>query len=180
MKLFIGIDIGKQGAIASLSESNVLKYYPIPLVGNQVSKIGIRKILEEIFLESGTDNKEILVGLEDVHSIFGASAKSNFQFGRCLGLIEGIVDTKELPSVLVQPKTWQKFAFLGVPEIRKPDKVSETGKILKGTLDTKAMALIAVQRLFPSETFLATSRSKVPHDGIVDAALIAYYLKNHR
>jgi hypothetical protein len=34
------------------------------------------------------------------------------------------------------------------------------------------MALIAAKRLFPNESFLATEKSKKPHDGMVDSTLI--------
>jgi len=175
-KLYIGVDIGKNGAIAKLTEDNQLTYHALPQTGGQISLKGIVDIFEEveIWLKSDKDN-HLLVGLEDVHSIFGSSAKSNFQFGRALGIIEGIVSHARMSFVMVQPKTWQKFSFLGVPEVRK--NVTSTSK---GSVDTKAMALIASQRLFPTQTFLATSRSRVPHDGIVDATLITYYLKNNR
>jgi hypothetical protein len=68
---------------------------------------------------------------------------------------------------LVQPKKWQADIWANV------DKIYKTGK----KIDTKKTSLMAAKRLFPNESFLATSRSRVPHDGIVDAALIAQYCK---
>jgi hypothetical protein len=47
------------------------------------------------------------------------------------------------------------------------------GKVPQGK--TKEYALNKVKQLWPDETFLATKRSSVPHDGMVDAALIAEY-----
>jgi hypothetical protein len=52
-----------------------------------------------------------LVVIEDVHSIFGSSSKSNFQFGRSLGILEGVVNALDIPYVKVQPKEWQKVSF---------------------------------------------------------------------
>lgn len=43
--------------------------------------------------------------------------------------------------------------------------------------DTKKLALQKARELWPDEKWLATPRSKVPHDGAVDACLIAEYLR---
>jgi hypothetical protein len=47
------------------------------------------------------------------------------------------------------------------------------GPIAKG--DTKPAALAKAKQLWPEETFLASARSTKPHEGIVDAYLIAEY-----
>jgi len=48
----------------------------------------------------------------------------------------------------------------------------ELGKSLaKG--QTKKIALMKAQQYWPEESWFATARSRTPHDGIVDAALIA-------
>jgi hypothetical protein len=39
----------------------------------------------------------------------------------------------------------------------------------------KESSLYVARQLWPDQNFLATERSRVPHDGVVDAALIAYY-----
>jgi len=66
--------------------------------------------------------------------------------------------------------------FAGVPEIRKPStRRNKDGDPIRGPRDTKAMALLAAKRLFPSVDLTATERSKKPHDGIVDALLLAEY-----
>lgn len=41
--------------------------------------------------------------------------------------------------------------------------------------DTKPRALALAKELWPEESFLASPRCKVPHDGLIDAALIAEY-----
>lgn len=41
--------------------------------------------------------------------------------------------------------------------------------------DTKPRALAKALQLWPGETFLASERCRVPHDGMIDAALIAEY-----
>ena len=66
---------------------------------------------------------------------------------------------------LYPAKTWQG-TFWKKPKMAKGQK-----------FDTKAAALVAAKRLWPDEKFLATERSKVPHDGIVDALLIAEHTR---
>lgn len=157
---YIGVDIGKKGAIVGINDNlEVLFKYVMPLTKQK--EIDLPELLK-IFTDIATSYRACIVAVEDVHSIFGSSAKSNFQFGRSLGIIEGFVGAKEFSYLKVPPKTWQKIAHVGIPK-------SE---------DKKAMSLSAAKRLFPKVDFTATKRSTVPHDGIVDALLIAYYLKH--
>jgi len=123
--------------------------------------------------------------IEDVHSIFGTSSKSNFQFGRSLGNIEMLPVVFGKPLIKVAPKTWQRVAWQGIPVVKNP-KVVKASKNKDGTLkpertlmktDTKATSLNAARRLFPKESFLDSPQSSVAHDGVVDAALIAYWAK---
>ena len=128
----------------------------------------------------GNWKSDVLIIVEDVHSIFGVGAKSNFQFGRALGILEGIISALNIPYIKIAPKKWQATCFAGVPVVYKPGKIkiNKDGKEkLSQPVDNKAMALIAAKRIFPNVSFLATERSKVDHDGIIDASLMAYYAK---
>lgn len=159
-KNYVGIDPGKSGGIVILSSDNELTLHKVPLIGGKVvDHYKIKEILSKV--ENGH------FALEDVHSLPGVSAKANFSFGENKGEYRGLLIGLGLNYMEVQPKTWQKIAWEGIPVIKKPNKKT----------DTKAMSLLAAKRLFPAESFLATERSSVPHDGLVDAALIAYYLK---
>lgn len=154
----MAVDPGQNGGIALIDHEGAMFVRPMPTAGG---RIDIHQLSDLI-----TEHPEIRhVFIEDVHAIFGASAGNTFSFGHGLGLIEGCLIAKRLPYTKVPPKVWQKVMFQGVKPIHK--KVKGKKKI-----DCKAMALIAAKRLFPSESFLATERSKVPHDGMVDAALI--------
>lgn len=160
---FAGIDPGKSGAVVILHEDNSITSFIVPIIGTkEVDRKELSRIIRE---ELGTEN--ILVGLEDVHSIVGTAAAANFQFGWIKGLKEGLLSAYGVPHVLVAPKTWQKIIWSGIPNMKKPN----------GKNDTKSMTLLAMQRFFPNESFLATERSKVPHEGIIDAAAIAKYMQ---
>ena len=166
MTKIIGIDPGANGAVACLEENGKVDFIKVMpktsagFDGNEFDNI-IRKC-------RGVD---CVVYIEDVHALFGSSAKATFTFGRICGIIEGIVIANHLRYVYVQPKVWQKEMFQGVKEIRKPS----AKKGVKGRIDTKAMSEIACKRLFPETKFVATSRCTKTHDGMTDAALIAEY-----
>ncbi len=170
----IGIDVGKKGALALLSHDKKLRLYEaIPLINKEIDVTELSKIFK---LWNSTYDIGI-VGIEDVHSIFGAGAKANFQFGRCLGLLEGFTIANGIPFIKVAPKAWQKEMWEGVDIIKdNTGKKTKQGNI-KYKTNTKATSLIAAQRLFPGEEFLATERSYTPHDGIVDALLIAEHCR---
>lgn len=164
--LFLGIDIGKEGALVGITSDGDISANRMPL--NKANEIALPELLE-IFESYRDKYVNIHVGIEDVHSIFGASAKSNFQFGRALGLIEGYIGAKQLSFVKVAPKEWQSIAWLGIPKVLKQGKV-------KKVTDTKAMSLLACERLYPKYKLPCSPKAKKPYDGVADALLIAHYL----
>lgn len=158
---YIGIDVGKSGGIACIDDSGELTLYKIPLIGKEVDLNAMFSLLSVL-----TAYGSHIVCMEDVTPIQGSSSGSNFVFGENKGHIEGLLVGMSASYQKVAPKTWQKACWEGVKVQKK-----SCGK----KNDTKATSLIAAKRLFPTESFLATERSSVPHDGLVDAALIAKY-----
>jgi len=162
MKAYCGIDPGKSGALAIIDENGInLVYEVFPLIGKEIDIRGLSNLIMRL-----KEFDKIHVVLENVHSVHGAGAKSNFSFGHTNGMIEGILVSYKIPYTKVQPKEWQKEMCYGIPV-----------QIKNGKNDTKLMSLLAAKRLFPEETFLATDRSKVPHDGITDAVLMAEFCR---
>lgn len=164
MKYFIGVDPGKSGAIVLISEDKAdIVWFPMPLVGDQIDESKLCILLKDLN-ECGV----VHCCVEDVHSIFGVSAKANWSFAYGAGLLSGIITALHIPLTKVQPKVWQKELFQGTPIIKKE----------KG-LDTKPMALFTVQRLFPEVNLLRSSRCKKPDEGAIDALLIAEYCRRN-
>jgi hypothetical protein len=171
MKIYIGIDPGKQGAIAIQKEGQEPIIHKIPLV---VKEYDIQN-LKNIFIQYCSIEDEVMVGIENVHALFGSSAKNTFEFGFGLGLLEAIVSTYEIPYVKINPKEWQKLAFEGIPAIYKIAEKKDNTKNTK--LDTKAMAVLAVKRLYPKQPLNYGGRAEKPNEGLCDALLISHYLK---
>jgi hypothetical protein len=163
-EIFIGVDIGKKGAIVALdSRGQILGKHLIPMVKDKVIDTELLKVFEQY------SEFQIFICIEEVHSIYGTSAKSNFSFGEIFGkkkMIGAVLSVHYGATFdLVPPKKWQSNIWTST------DKIFKSGK----RVDTKATSLVTARRLAPNETFLATSRSRVPHDGLVDAFLIAKY-----
>lgn len=164
----IGVDPGKKGFICMYfndkddMKQNYFEYHPIPLINNEVD---IHKLYDILSFDG--DNWDVKCVLEDVHALFGVSAKATFSFGWVLGAIEGVLVSCSIPYIKVQPKEWQKEMWQGIPLQKKPN----------GRTDTKAMSLLAAKRLFPNEDLTATERSVKPNDGKVDALLLCEYCR---
>lgn len=158
----IGIDPGKNGFICYFLDEHI-RYISIPLINKEVD---IHKLNDELLLLGIFSDAHCVI--EDVHAILGSSAKATFNFGWIVGILEAFLVAYQIPYTKVKPKEWQKEMHQGIP------KISKQGK--HGT-DTKAMSLLAAKRLFPNEDLTATERSVKPHDGKVDALLLAEYCR---
>ncbi len=146
----MGIDPGAKGALCALIPSD-----PQAIFLDTTEK---PVVIRDWFIQIQKECELRVIVLEDVHSIFGVSAKSNFNFGRNVErvytmalLTEGMVD-------LVQPKKWQKA--VGV-------KTTAKGKDIK-----KAVAEIC-GRLYPKVSIYGPRGGL--DDGKSDALMIAHY-----
>lgn len=159
--IYIGIDPGKDGGFSALDDNGrIVSMMKTPIIGKEYD---VRSIVQ--FLSQFT-NDQLHVGIENVHAIQNAGRTSNFTFGKGLGILIGVVEGMGLPYTMVTPQTWQKNAWSGVPVLKKGN-----------SKDTKGMSLVASRRLFPDYDFTASARATKPHDGMIDATLIAYHLK---
>lgn len=107
-RVFFGVDPGAKGALCVLDPLNMDPKFislglPIPELYEEI---------ERCVLDLKSEGRVPLAIIENVHSIQGASAKSNFQFGYNVGSINTILMALRLPLDTVTPKQWQ--AYLGV------------------------------------------------------------------
>lgn len=165
-KLFnIGIDIGKNGAICIYHNVGTLEVYPIPMIGTEVD---YRALYEMLVRFRG---KGVTV-FEKLGVIFGTSKATAFSMGHQAGAVEMACIALDMPFTKVPPKVWQKEMFTGITEISKSSK---SGK--SSVRDTKAMALLAVKQLFPKQKLTFGEKATKPHDGLIDAILMAEYAR---
>ena len=155
-----GIDPGANGAIAVLDSENPDSVALLDLKKNSIKEIHnfIRVHLTIQWDGSVLSTKpKYKIWVEDIHSMYGMSAKSNFSFGKNLGIVTAIAEIfTELPPNTVTPKIWQKY--IGV---------TAKGKAIK-----KQVAKIA-QYLYPRAQLHGKRGGLL--DGRSDALMIAYY-----
>lgn len=168
-KIRVGIDVGKDGAIAVFVDDELIDYCVTPNIGTEIDLRQISQILNSYC----PIEDDYHVVIEDVHAIAGSSAKGTFSFGWSLGILEGIVSALSIPYTKVAPKEWQKELWQGIKTIYKPTK----GESKRKLVDTKATSLLAAQRLFPNVDFRKSEQATKAHDGIVDAILLAEYCR---
>lgn len=166
-KLFIGADPGMEGAWAAIDEnSNIISYMANPRIGKTGPSDlqAISKWINDLFLQQ---YERVVMTVEDVHALYQVSVKTTSILMESKGNIYGVMSAfafmhNNVSVQQIPPKEWQKKVWMF------HDKVMTSSKV-----DTKKTSLACAKRLWPSEKFLATERCKTPHDGIVDALLIA-------
>lgn len=176
----LGIDPGKHGGAVLLDAKNVCNQVHIPTA---VKDGRVDVLFTTNALKPYADNISTAF-IEDVHAIYGSAASATFEFGHAAGALYGAVQAllgDRVQVGYIQPKSWQKVAWKGVEaENGKAVIDSKTGKqkVLKNgklqfKVDTKATSSAAAHALFPGVSFIP-KRCRKEHDGLVDAALIAY------
>lgn len=157
-KIYIGVDLGKSGGIAILSTNSGPQLHVMPTINKEVDYQALCRLLKDHI-------SEVHVIFERLQATPMVPKHTCISMGWQAGAIEGICVALQLSYTMIHPKTWQKKMFEGTPDMKRSD----------GKNDTKGRALVAAQRLFPSLSFLMTERSSKPHEGVVDALLMARY-----
>ena len=180
-KWIAGIDCGLDGAIVLLSGDPDLQPVKFVMPTIEVKQKGAKKGSSKRFYDGPairrflTEHNIIHVFIEAqqaqtkptirrcgncgtiVASTTPQGTVSTFTTGRGFGLIEGICVGIPIKYELVHPRSWQ-------PKMLPP-----------GQGDSKPRARIAAGRLFPALDLRANDRCRVPHEGVVDALLIAEF-----
>lgn len=165
--IIIGVDPGMNGAwVAIDGSSSPISRMVLPRIG-KTGPVDIPAVIEWVQNLHLEDYEKVVLSYEDVHPLYGVSVSSTGSLMEGKGIIEGVLYSaayglKNASVIPLAPKRWQKEIWL------THDKVFKASKV-----DTKATSLAAAKRIWPSDKFLASERSKTPHDGIVDAMLIA-------
>lgn len=156
-KIVVGIDPGLSGGLTCLvrhadGHEMVVRSIPMPLVDKGI--LNTNAIV--LFLQAHKPSKIII---EKVGSMPKQGIASAFKFGYVCGIIEGICAAMDIPFEFVTPQKWQKAVLSGkgIPsDVAKPSTVWAA-------------------RTYPGYNWLATERSRVPHDGMTDSAALAQY-----
>lgn len=173
--IYIGIDPGLKGGIAKIITDGLrvdIRLQKMPIIKIKKTKSEIDgKALVQLLRNVVYENEHpVFCVIEKAQAMVrrdkktgkqrGQGTASAFTFGAGFGFIKGVVAALEISHTIVHPRTWQSVMLRDV-----------------GGDDTKAKALIVAQRLFPNVDLRGSERSCKPHDGIVDALLLAEYAR---
>ena len=148
MESYVGIDPGKKGAWCVLVPEIAVAHF----IDGKCRPLEIYAW----FLDMNRQYDLQGICTEDVHSIYGMSAKSNFSFGRNVQTPFTLLDIAGLEPTLVQPKKWQKAVG-----------VTSKGKDIKKNVAQICTSLYPQAQIYGPKGGLMDGRS--------DACMIAYY-----
>lgn len=153
--MIVGIDNGISGGLVALSEMGpIVSMLVMPIKeakkGNEIDPVNVWDWLKEL-----GPRESLTVVIEEPGGSKSASAAKSMSGS--FHTLRTICELKGLEYHRITPQRWQKEMLLCAAG------------------ETKLAALRIAQHRWPDDSFLATKRSKVPHSGLVDAALIAEY-----
>lgn len=151
-KVTIGIDPGKEGAAALLSDNRWPEITPLPWTANELGLHALYSALIR-FIEP---HDQVHICLEKVGARPGQGVVSMFNFGEGYGELKGMLKLMQYPYTLVPPQTWKKH-------------------VLAGTDKSKGATAAWAIRTFPKLEKVLAKKSGLLHMGKVDALAIAYY-----
>lgn len=166
-RCYIGIDVGSKGFI-TLNTGDELRFFSIADNDSyQLSDI-LHSIKEEF--------PNVVCAMEEIHAIFGSSAKATFAFGEINGLLKGLLIANKIPYHLIPPKTWQKEVWENKDMVISYKNVVIKGKeTSKKEINTKQTSFNAAKRIFPTVDLRKNERCKNYDDNKVDSLLLSEY-----
>lgn len=164
--IYIGIDNGLTGGVAAIygSTGEIRKLSGIPVKSGEVDSSMLSKCLECM---APNHHESCVVGIEECPKHAGSTTALR-SMGISYGKIRATVELALPHAKIVTVRSgnpldsWQR-AILG--------KVPQGG--------TKGAAFAKARNIWPDQVWPNKwPRGTVPHDGIIDAALIAYHIRN--
>jgi len=165
--IYISIDPGAKGAIVVTNGEKMIRKEMMPLKKDRTIDSGRLFDMFRQELDAMSMVSDIKICIEEVHSLYGMSAKSNFNFGRNFQAPISVLDSLECEWEFVKAKEWQKEVFGDMEIILNK----------KGKKDTKAMSIKRAMELYPEADLTPTERAKKPSDGIADALCMCEFIK---
>lgn len=149
--MIIGIDPGMKGGISCLSkDGRIIWVKPMPVNTKEINMPGIIELLNRESLHCS------MVAIEQCQAMPKQGVCSMFNYGVGYGMLKGLVHGLKLPMMTLKPREWQRLVHQGSKDI-----------------GPKERSYVSALELYPTHNFLATPRSTKPHEGMIDAVLIA-------
>lgn len=147
----LGIDVGLNGAIAIVSDGQLVELHDMPTVSLERNNKTKRMVNAAELARLIRQGKPDCAYLERLNAMPGQGVSSMFSMGQSLGVVLGILAALDIPTTTIPPRTWQKA--LDVPQGKDGSRYRAS-------------------QLFPAH---ADKFARVKDDGRSDATLIAAY-----
>lgn len=163
MKTYIGIDCGLDGGIVTLTGDGIVSKSVMPTISpGKGRKIDLGVLCDKArfwHLTMETESRlHVIVEDPGGHAPSASGLRSmTYSFA----VAEMLLVAFAIPYTIVRAQTWQR-EFWKRPQLANGVE-----------FDNKGAALAASRRIWPGEDWTKSERAKNPHDGIVDAALLA-------
>lgn len=157
IKRIVGVDPGREGSLCTLTVlENGEQDYSFELMPFIGAELDYERLCH------------IFSSLQDAHFFIEHSqampkngAVAMFNYGKQFGTLLALAHAFKITYTLVRPTTWTKILHEGISHVTYPKP--------------KQRSLIATRRLFPHLDLKKSERCKFPHEGKMDALLIAEY-----
>lgn len=144
--LIAGIDPGADGGLAILDEKG---------------RILDLRLLRAVVVKDHLVSRGVkILWIEKAQAMGKESPNAMFSYGRNYGYLLGTLANTGIEINFVPPSVWTRAMHVhSAQNVTHKKSASES----------------AAKMLWPEQTFLATPQSRKAHDGLYEAALIAYY-----
>ena len=160
---FLGIDPGLDGGLVWLDPlGSIVEKHVMPLnvlhtkLGGKVDERRSLDLTQLSLLLKRLAPKTRIAVLEQAQSMPKQGVSSVFKYGQVYGQIEGLLVGRRIPYLTVPPVVWSRVMHSGIVGV-----------------EPKERSIIALRRLFPDVDLRVSERAKKPHEGVMDALLLA-------
>ena len=158
--IYIGIDNGLSGGLAAVDyKGQLIDTIVMPTrgkaKGNEIDAVEVYEWI--LSMNSMTNTTQIVL---ETPGKFSKGVQAIASMWDSYGVLRAICEVSQHRHHRITPQQWQKVMLVGCK---------------KG--DTKPAARQKAKQLWPDEDFLPTPRCTKPHEGLIDAALIAEYAR---
>lgn len=162
--MFIGIDVGLRGGVCFLENQNSYEVVPTPLFTKPNGKKWMDVFALEEFITKEDRHKKVKLALIEHQHVFpGQGAVSSASLMAQYHHIMGMFQIWQLNYQTPRPTEWKEYYDLvGGKKAREERK----------------KASIAKAKSISNNDFKEKEKSKVDHDGMAEAYLIALYAKH--
>lgn len=182
--IYIGIDPGLTGGISAIDTNGkciFAKSTPcIKIIKNNKEKLDYDIIKMSDYIKQFLD-KDVTVCQELTHAMPGNGGVSMYNFGRGGGIWEGISGALSVKHIFCTPQKWKlMYPVLAQEKLTKEERYGMTYSQIsswkrKKKSDSKKKSIELAKSMFKEASHEMT---KVKHDGIAEAILIAHWARS--